>query len=444
MAGALGLLASSAYGSESDRPSKCGDTRGTPEMTIQDCSAELDNRKGQEHDQFAAYLNRARAYIAKRLWDSAIQDYNAAVRLFPDSATIYVERGTAYDRKGELVLALADFSTAIRLDANNARAFSNRGLAQYKSGAYDLALADFDEAIRLDPALSVSHNGRGISYAMKGEQTKAIAAFSDAIRLNAFYAIAYSNRGRAYASIGDFGSAIADLKKAVQIEEDPKFYNELAWTYFRSGDSVLGLPVAAKALRMDPSYADAYDTRAAIYESLGDREKAISDLKMALKLNPKLAISAASLQRLTTNNAASENFPQMVLFVQKQGWEVNLGELCDKFDIPKITERCLFRQVSVEEAEGRTDPRGLNVQTSNIDPGMEPNIVVFHLKPLAGEFFVVSSSGVLLKSFVRFKGSGYQQVANEEVTQEFKEDMAYWQTNSGRIKEGLIAQRPMK
>lgn len=418
---------------------KCLDARNNPDQTIQNCTPIIDGATEKAAEKFAAYFRRARAQFAKQDWDNSIADYNSAIQLLPDVAEAYNERGAAYDRKGDRERAISDYSTAIRIGPGNALAYGNRGLAHYKNEAYDLAIADFDEAIRLDPQYSVAYNGRGVAYSKKGDHRKAIADFTEAIRLKGFYANAYNNRGIAHANIGNFTQAIADLKIAVQIEDNPKFYNELAWTYFRAGQARDGLPYADRAVRLNPSYANAYDTRGSIYEALGEHASAIVDFKKALSLDSSIASSAAALARLAQNDPASVTFSDVVRFVQQQGWRINLGDICTKMGLPQSGDDCFFQQLSVQETEGRSDPRGLNVPTvSNTSP---PYVLIYHFSPLVGEFFVVSPDGVLMRAFVRFKGTDYSRVSNEDVSEEFNKDLAYWTKNFFRLKKGLEAER---
>ncbi len=236
---------------------KCLDARNSPDQTIQSCTLIIDDRTEVAAEKFTAYLRRARAHFAKQDWDHSIIDYNSAIRLFPDVAGAYNERGAAYGRKGDRERAISDYSTAIRIVPGYSLAYSNRGLAHYKNEAYDLAIADFDEAIRLDPKYSVAYNGRGVAYSKKGDHRKAIADFNEAIHLNGFYANAFNNRSIAYANIGNFDQAIRDLRAAIQLKDNPNFYNELAWTYFRAGQAMAGLPYADHAVRLNPSYANA-------------------------------------------------------------------------------------------------------------------------------------------------------------------------------------------
>lgn len=435
---ALVGIAPAVAGDEATK-AKCLQASGDPDQTILSCTPIIDDATEPVAEKLAAYLRRARARFAKQEWNDSILDYDSALQLRPDVAEAYNERGAAYDRKGDRERAISDYSTAIRLDPTHSRAYGNRGLAYYKNGTYDLAIADFDEAIRLNPKYSVAYNGRGVAHSKKGDHQKAIADFSEAIRLNGFYANAYNNRGRANAIVGDFDQAIADLKVAVELEDNASFYNELAWTYFRAGQAMAGLPYADHALRLNPSYANAYDTRGSIYEAMGEHVNAIADFKKALSLDSSIASSAAALRRLAQNDPAPVTFSDVVRFVQQQGWRINLGDICTKLELPQSGDNCFFQQLSVQETEGRSDPRGLNVPTAS--NAALPYVLIFHFSPLVGEFFVVSPEGVLTRAFVRFKGTDYNRVSNEDVSEEFNKDLAYWTKNFFRLKKGLEAER---
>ena len=137
--------------------------------------------------------------------------------------------------------------------------------------------------------------------------------------------------------------------------------------------------------------------------------------------------------------AASVTFSDIVQFVERQGWRVNLGDMCTKFGLPLSGNDCAFQQLSVEETEGQSGPRGFNVSVASNSGA--PHVLIFHLNPLVGEFFVVSPDGVLRRAFLRFKGTGYSRVSNEDVMEEFNKDLAYWTKNFFRLKEDLEAKR---
>ena len=137
-------------------------------------------------------------------------------------------------------------------------------------------------------------------------------------------------------------------------------------------------------------------------------------------------------------------FPEVVQYVQQQGWRADLGDMCTKFELPRSGDDCIFRQLSLQDQrEARSDPRGFNVPAVPAIWNTGPHyVVIFHLRPLVGEFFIVSPDGILMRVYLRFKGTDYSRVPNEEVQQEFDKNLAYWTTNLSRLKKGLEAERP--
>jgi len=64
------------------------------------------------------------------------------------------------------------------------------------------------------------------------------------------------------------------------------------------GQDAKGLPDIEKALTLDANSAVYIETRAEIFEKLGQRERSIADYRAALKLDPTDDASKAGLKRL--------------------------------------------------------------------------------------------------------------------------------------------------
>ena len=75
----------------------------------------------------------------------------------------YVSQGRKDQAGGDLDSALANFNQAIRLDPKLAEAYDNRGSIYDGKGDYARAIADYDEALKLDPKLESATNHRATS-----------------------------------------------------------------------------------------------------------------------------------------------------------------------------------------------------------------------------------------------------------------------------------------
>jgi hypothetical protein len=73
---------------------------------------------------------------------------------------------------------------------------------------------------------------------------------------------------------------------------------------------------------------------------------------------------------------------------------------------------CNFKQMAVSESPpGTVDSHGFNLPENSTRP--DSYVVIFHLSPLVGNFFVVSPEGILKASYYRAKGEDYTEIPNE-------------------------------
>jgi tetratricopeptide (TPR) repeat protein len=57
--------------------------------------------------------------LGEGLYDRAIEDYNAALRIDPNYALAYGNRGFAYYMKADYQRAIADYTQTLKLDPNH-------------------------------------------------------------------------------------------------------------------------------------------------------------------------------------------------------------------------------------------------------------------------------------------------------------------------------------
>lgn len=130
-------------------------------------------------------------------------------------AFAYEGRGRIALRHGNWRRAIADFDEAIHLNPNRASLYRDRGLARRKSGQTELAIADYDEAIALDPKLAAPYHERGLALAESGDLDRAILSYTTAMRLAPSDAEVRLDRGLAYLARGQADDARADFQAAL-------------------------------------------------------------------------------------------------------------------------------------------------------------------------------------------------------------------------------------
>jgi tetratricopeptide (TPR) repeat protein len=99
----------------------------------------------------------------------AIEDFNQAIQIDPNSASAYSMRGQTYTLQGEFQQALNDFNQAIEINSNFAPAYNNRGFARLQMGNVEGAIADFTKAIDINPNLALAYSNRGFANLQQGD-----------------------------------------------------------------------------------------------------------------------------------------------------------------------------------------------------------------------------------------------------------------------------------
>ena len=88
------------------------------------------------------------------MYDKAIGDCDAALRLDPRSVTALILRASIRSERKEYDGAIADYNEVIRHDPMVFPAYLGRAAAQGEKGEYDAAITGLDQLIRIEPRIA--------------------------------------------------------------------------------------------------------------------------------------------------------------------------------------------------------------------------------------------------------------------------------------------------
>jgi Tfp pilus assembly protein PilF len=105
-------------------------------------------------------------FLVNQNFELALKEFNASLKIDPNSAATLVDRGTAYNGLRKYEQAMADFNSAIKLDPKNYLAYNNRGVTRFRRDELSQAILDFDKAIELSSDQPIAYlNRAGASLA---------------------------------------------------------------------------------------------------------------------------------------------------------------------------------------------------------------------------------------------------------------------------------------
>ncbi|MEP7354319.1 MAG: tetratricopeptide repeat protein [Acidobacteriota bacterium] len=141
-------------------------------------------------------------------------------------ASSYAERAAAHVNAGILLLspghypdAVDQFNAALEIDPNSSTAHFQRGVAEQTLGLLDRALADFADALRLNPRNTEARTASATVYRDKGDPQRAIEELTKVIAAKPD-ADAYYQRGTTFAGMGMHQEAIKDFTQVVSVLGD--------------------------------------------------------------------------------------------------------------------------------------------------------------------------------------------------------------------------------
>ncbi len=223
-------------------------------------------------------------------FQGAVAHYSEALKYDPSTVEAYNGRGQAYFQLRKYADALVDFTKAIEAGIVTPKLFLNKGKCLVILNRASEALPDLNRSIELEAKSPEAFYFRGVAHEKGGNIPKAVADYGQAIQLNPNYVEALVNRGLLRTKAEQFREAVSDYTAAFSMasaQMQPMILNNRAFAQLKSGQLAKALEDADKALTINPNYHFAYNTRAAIYQQMGQTAKAQADLAKAQQLQGK-------------------------------------------------------------------------------------------------------------------------------------------------------------
>jgi tetratricopeptide (TPR) repeat protein len=249
--------------------------------------ADFDHALVLDPKSSAAIVGRGLVFRNKGEREKALAEYDRALALNPKEKDAFVGRGIVYREQGQTDKALTQFDQALAIQPKNTEALAERGIALLMKGRAAEATPDLDRALEANPNNLTAMLGRGLAMMATGQPARAVVALDQVIAKSPQNSFAYLLRGKALVTQGEFDRAMADFNEALTIK--PKYAEALAarglvWSKkheFASALADLDRSIA------EEERVESYYTRAQIYESQGNSERAVADFRKAIELPPK-------------------------------------------------------------------------------------------------------------------------------------------------------------
>ena len=278
-----------------------------------------------------AWTNQGLYFEALDRQQRAINSYDQALEIFPESSFILARRCQVANDLGNFEEALNSCQLALEGDRifgpeDSAMVWSQQSRAFVGLEQYEQALNSADRAITLNAGIPESWNNKGVSLWFLQRSKEALVALQRAINIDPEYTSGLFNYGRVLSSLGQYEEALSFYNRALETNTNDMAKVKLSDIFVNKSSALLNLGSCTKAyesaqesVSLDPrsfegwfnqgialiclgqhelaleAYAEAdrikpedvnvYTGRAIAYESLGSYQRALTAVEEALNLN---------------------------------------------------------------------------------------------------------------------------------------------------------------
>lgn len=202
-------------------------------------------------------------------WNQAIRAATLAIYHNPDAVNPYINRSWAYAEVGALEKAIEDSNEALRLAPKNAMAFNNRGLVYEKKGNLDRAGKDYLKACEFGFKTGC-RNYLAVKNSPQNIESQVDLLLDQSME-----------RRREK----DWDAVIRLTSLAITKEpENYRAYTTRADAYIQTARLEDALTDSGEAIRLNPSFGPAYNSRGSALEHMGELEDARVDYRVGCLL----------------------------------------------------------------------------------------------------------------------------------------------------------------
>jgi tetratricopeptide (TPR) repeat protein len=237
-------------------------------------------------------------------YQEAVTEFQKALDAEPTNNQAYEGLADTYDRMGRTAEAERTFQKAIQLRRQYWAGYSWLGMFYFRHGRYREARKMFEEVTKLVPDSYQGYYDLGAVYAQEGDFAQAVPLLEHSLRIRS-NPTAYTNLGTAYFFLHRYDDAVRNFRRAVALlPADFEVRRNLADGYYwapgkreEAGPAYRkAIDLADAALKVNPSSAQAYKIRAICQAMLGEKDAALKSLGKAQSLvkgDPDLSYTAA-------------------------------------------------------------------------------------------------------------------------------------------------------
>ncbi len=177
--------------------------------------------------RLSLFINRGVAYMQKRDYQKAYEDYSRAFLLDTNHIATINNIATVLDELGRVEEAIGYLKKIILLDSTFIGSYVNLGFQFTKLGRYQEAIEFFGKALTIEKDEPLTLNNRGLARYHLKDYIGALDDINKSLNTYPSNSYAYKNRALVYLAMKEKDKACADIKTAIDKGFTEMYGNEI-------------------------------------------------------------------------------------------------------------------------------------------------------------------------------------------------------------------------
>jgi tetratricopeptide (TPR) repeat protein len=297
-----------------------GSTENEPQALLADLNKRLESNPNDN----VAFFERAKLYYTLKQYSEALDDISSAIALQRKWAEAWVLRAEVFSLLRDYDSAFVNYDVALKLEPRRAATYwsrarlyeylalnSSQGKAEsvYREKQVRLALSDYTMALKLEPQNRSYVRARARFYRELNDYGQALTDYNHWLELEPMNLTARLERAEVCARLALNEEAIAEYTFLINQHGSSTLYEKRGLLYWAINEHNLALKDLNASLNLDPITPTQrlflHQTRAAIFQQLNLKKRAIGELRHIAALEEELfgsgAVTQDKIQKLEQN-----------------------------------------------------------------------------------------------------------------------------------------------
>jgi tetratricopeptide (TPR) repeat protein len=210
----------------------------------------------------------------------------AVIKCHSQSDSVLYKQARMFFENSDLDKACELYTKIISINPNYLKSYQDRGTIYLITKKTKLAFQDFSSALRLDSIDPMSNDRIGLYYTDKKRLNKALYYFNKSISYDSSFIPGYSHRGVLYIDLKQYQKAEQDLSKVLESQKRSAtdYYNLGRLYSYKLKKHNEAIELLSKCIELEPTYKEAYQSRANAFAMINDWTKYDLDMKKIKQL----------------------------------------------------------------------------------------------------------------------------------------------------------------